>query len=61
MALLVVGICCYTACQKRANRDRRDYYFSPLPQKLMFEGDCKDVDLFQTPLAGKYIFVMSLL
>jgi hypothetical protein len=53
MAVLVLGICCYTACQKRANRDRREYYFSPLPQKLLFEGDYKDVDPFQTPLTGK--------
>ncbi|KAJ4445265.1 hypothetical protein ANN_07066, partial [Periplaneta americana] len=52
MAIVVLGICCYTACQKRANRDRRDYYFSPIPQKLLFDDDKKDVDLFRAPLTG---------
>ncbi|XP_021913626.1 carboxypeptidase D-like isoform X2 [Zootermopsis nevadensis] len=53
MALVVLGICFYTVCQKRAKRDRRDYYFSPLPQKLLLEGDYKDVaDSFNTPLTG---------
>jgi hypothetical protein len=56
MALVVLGICCYTACQKRANRDRRDYYFTPLPQKLLFGSDYKDADPFQTPLTGKYMY-----
>lgn len=52
MALVVLGICCYTACQKRAKRDRRHYYFTPLPQKLLFEGDDKEEELFRTPLTG---------
>jgi len=55
MALVVLGICCYTACQKRAKRDRRDYYFTPLPQKLLFEGDDKEEDLFRKPLTGKCV------
>jgi len=55
MALVVMGICCYTACQKRAKRDRRDYYFTPLPQKLLFDGDDKEEELFRTPLTGKCV------
>jgi hypothetical protein len=55
MALVVLGICCYTACQKRAKRDRRNYYFTPLSQKLLFEGDGKEEELFRTPLTGKYV------
>jgi hypothetical protein len=51
--LVVLGIFCYTACQKRAKRDRRDYYFSPLPQKLLFEAEYKDAYPFKTPLTGK--------
>jgi hypothetical protein len=61
MALVVLGICCYTACQKRAKRDRRDYYFSPLPQKLLFEGNYKDPDPFQVPLTSKYFFCKILM
>ncbi|KAJ9576207.1 hypothetical protein L9F63_006940 [Diploptera punctata] len=53
LAIVVLGICCYTACQKRANRDRRQYYFSPLPHRLyQFEDDKKDIDIFNKPLTG---------